>query len=135
LWDTGTGQLRECLSGARAWERILAVAFAPAGHLLAAGGVKRGVRFWNLAERKEGPALPGSKSLTFTAVYFSPDGRIVAGISQNIMKFWDAERRQELATLEFNQRVQDLAFSPDSQLLATAVHSVQLWPREVFAGS
>jgi WD40 repeat protein len=137
LWDTVTREQRDCLQvpWARAGVRILAVAFSPLGNLLAAGGVNRGVRLWDLAKREEGPPLPGSKSVTFSSVDFSPDGRIVAGICQAAVKFWDVERRQELAALGFDERVRDLAFSPDGQLLATARGTVRLWPREVFAGS
>jgi WD40 repeat protein len=137
LWDTVTRELRDSLEvpWARAGIRILSVAFSPGGKLLAAGGVHRGVRLWDLAQREEGPPLPGSRSKTFSAVYFSADGRIVAGISQRDVKLWDVERREELAALGFNERVRDLAFSSDGQLLATAASSAQLWPREVFAGS
>jgi WD40 repeat protein len=75
--------------------------------------------------------LPNSKENCTVGLGFSPDGKAFAGISTFVdqngdgcwggpIRLWDVETGQERATLLNNQtRLPDIAFSPNSNLLAT----------------
>lgn len=68
----------------------------------------------------------GSHSNTVTYLTFSPDGQWLASASHyefaNDVKIWDLHRQSCAATLSFEraQRINIMAFSPDSQILAVA---------------
>ena len=66
---------------------------------------------------------------TVQALAFSPDGKFLASAgSDRAIKIWEARTGKELVTLQTQGGAYGLAFSPDSQLLATGDGaSVRLW--------
>ncbi|MDX2042062.1 MAG: protein kinase [Acidobacteriota bacterium] len=111
-------------------DRILAVAFAPDGKLLASAGADQTIKLWDTTNWREVASLTGHSQM-IRAVAFSPDGKtLVSGSEDRFVKLWDVAARRELSTIRgHGGKVYSLAFSPDGQTLATASddHTVKLW--------
>ncbi|MBI4327574.1 MAG: WD40 repeat domain-containing protein, partial [Chloroflexi bacterium] len=108
----------------------VAYAVSPDGTWFAAGHTAGTLQLWRLTGWPETNTLscPGS----ICGVAFSPDGRLLAAATtQGAVKVWDVPARREAG--EFRARSHALfalAFSPDSQRLATAGEgdeAIKLW--------
>lgn len=109
-----------------------AAAFSPDGRVLAATG-SGSVRFMDVADgRTSGKPL----AVTATALAYSPNGKILATISQSpgtnssaTVNLWDAASHEELGgPVTVDATAGGLVFSPDSAMLATADGStVTFW--------
>jgi WD40 repeat protein/serine/threonine protein kinase len=116
VWEVGTGKRLFSFPGHTG--PVVAVAFSPAGGLVASGGRDWTVRVWSADSGKGLRVFRGHRSI-IRAVAFSPDGRRVASSSADgVIKVWEAETGQEL--LVFPGEVGALAFSPDGRRLASA---------------
>src|SRR5262249_37415404 len=95
--------------------RVSEIAFSPDGLLMAAAtDWVETVRVWN---RVTGLLVkeftPGSR------VQFSPDGKLLATSSGNVVHLWDVVTwKESVAPLEHSTRIACLAFAPDGQTLA-----------------
>jgi len=111
-------------------DRVLAVAFVPAGKLLASAGDDLTIKLWDTTNWREVASLTGHSQM-IRAVAFSPDGQTLAsGSEDRFVKLWDVGTRRELSTIRgHGGKVYSLAFSPDGRTLATASddHTVKLW--------
>jgi WD40 repeat protein len=100
-------------------EEAEALAFSPAGRLLAAGCDDGDVVLWDLRRGDAAGTLSG-RDFTARVLDFSPDGRILAtaGWGDTVL-LWDTARRALLGRLSgHGQQVEGLRFSPDGQTLA-----------------
>jgi eukaryotic-like serine/threonine-protein kinase len=118
VWDTATGTelLRRFTD-----EQLHAVAFDPAGRVLAAGGSAGGGRLvgWDLATGEEAFSWRGH-TRPILAVAVSPDGRVATGGADRVVKVWDAQTGREVLTLDgFPRAVSHLAFTRDGRALVT----------------
>ncbi len=126
LWDAATG--REVL---RLGEdgRYEAVAFSPDGRLVAAGTKDGEVRLIDAATGrtlralKEHPNAAYRKRLIYRdgrTVAFSPDGRMVAWGSWQVVQVWEVATGQERLSFPAHRgEVMSVAFFPDGRRLAT----------------
>jgi WD40 repeat protein/DNA-binding SARP family transcriptional activator len=120
------------------------LAISPDGKLLASVNAGTTVRLWDLATHRTVALLTEHRPGTITtSVAFSPDGRVLAsagggsassgpGGAQPIstVQFWDVATRHPLgpALRVHMGGIQDMKFSPDGTLLATAgFFSLRLW--------
>ncbi|HWG43464.1 MAG TPA: protein kinase, partial [Gemmataceae bacterium] len=111
---------------------IPTIALSRDGRLLSVPIPYTGPKFtpdWNVAilrdlmAGKDLPALKAPTATLVTRVTFSPDGKQIAGACESFqarLRLWDAATSREIKPLPGNARkVEYLAFSPDSKLLAT----------------
>ncbi len=139
LYDAHTGAELTLLSGntnlelahflgnrQRQLNKKPSVAFSPNGRILASACWDQNIRFWDVQTRQHIFTLLGS----INSVKFSPDGRILGGVSYNNIELWDAKTLKHLSTLtEELSGFTVIAFSPDGITLASAKvdKTIQLW--------
>jgi WD40 repeat protein len=110
--------------GAAWYEGWLAI--SPDGKMLLVGDNQRKARRWDVASGKEiGTPFPWEK---FTALAFSPDGRIIAAGDKSSFRLWESATGKS----QQGQMEPFLAFSPDSRTLLTAAPGggARLWDIE-----
>jgi serine/threonine protein kinase/WD40 repeat protein len=123
-WDGGSGRLlfqADRPSGA--------LAFAPAGDLLAGGTPRGGITLWSVPDGKEVATLEARRA-TIHSLAFSADGaRLAAGDSAGSVTVWDvAARRPVTYCYGSFHDVYAVAFSPDGTLLASGGRGpARLW--------
>jgi WD40 repeat protein len=100
----------------------VSVAFSPDGGTLAAvSDQEPGIRLWNVASRKEQPALVGRPGGGARTLAFSPDGQtLAAGDGDGTISLWDLTARQQSTLSGRVPGLRQVAFSPDGQTLAAA---------------
>lgn len=109
LWNATTGQKQRIL--ADEYSRFFSkLAFSPDGKMLSASGST-----WDVAS--------GQVLFNFGAEKFSPDGKTLAfasGGNEGIVTLLNPVTGQKLHTLEIGFKVDSIAYSPDSKIMATA---------------
>ncbi len=126
LWDVQTG---DCLHTWPHQGQVWAVAFHPNAQHLATAGCHRGVWVWDLTTGEAVHCFehPGTVS---HGVAFSPDGTWVAmGQANGEVMLWHWPSRRRHSCLDHQSRVWSVAFSADSQYLASSGfdHTVKIW--------
>jgi WD40 repeat protein len=148
LWDAATGRALATLTGVM--EVVMWVALSPDARSLAVGGggwkQPGRVELWDVSDML-GPAqqagLAGApaaaadvrpraavEGAALSSAAFSADGRFLALGSSNTVQVWDQAARKQLFILRGHRAwVWTVAFSPDSQTLASACMdgTVKLW--------
>lgn len=121
VWDPETSVAPRFLQGHDGV--VLAVAFDPAGVLLASAGEDRIVVLWDARTGRKVRRLEGHSG-PVTALAFSPDGARIAsagGTGDQTVKLWDAATGLPLRKLTSRPGpVYAVAFSPDGMSLASA---------------
>jgi dipeptidyl aminopeptidase/acylaminoacyl peptidase len=118
LWDTVAG--KEIRSFASNSGSVIALAFAPAGRIMASGSWDKTVCLWDVATGKELHRLLGHDGGVHS-VCFSPNGKWLASASADrTVRVWEVATGRELYRLRHEVSVFLLAFSPDGRMLAAA---------------
>ena len=111
---------------------VESVRFSPIdAAVLASAGDSHTLKIWDL--RDDTVTTLRGHTAEINSVAFSPDGRLlVSGGDDWTFKFWDVNRREHIATLEHvvdrtRYWVDDITFSPNGHLLATASKHIKLW--------
>ena len=152
LWDIQTGQCDHTLEGHTG--RVWTVAFSPQGQLLASGGDDQTIRIWHVSSQHKSSQrclkTLRERSGQIRCVEFSPNGRLLAtNNGDSTVKLWDVSQLypepldslagenpspspsvSRLRTLQgHGGKVWSIAFSPDSQRLATGSEdqTIRLW--------
>jgi WD40 repeat protein len=123
-WEAGSGRL---IFQAEQWAGALA--FAPAGNVLAGSDNQGRVTLWSVPEGRVTATLP-PVGVTVHCLAFSPDGRRLAvGDSTGTVTVWDVPARLPVTyCYGSHQDVYAVAFSPDGSLLASGGRGpVRFW--------
>lgn len=128
LWDVSrTVDEYEEFDGPRS--RMLDIAVMPDGKSVVAACRDGTVRVWDIASRTLSRTLPAS-SVEMLAVTISPNGRFVAATAfenQPVIKVWETHSWQLVSELTGHTGlVMALAFSPDSQRLASGSYDLKV---------
>jgi WD40 repeat protein len=129
LWEVGGGQVwHEAVSA----ERLRPLAFRPDGKILAAGGDEGKVALLRVENGEQIMVLDHSARVT--AIAFDPTGQFLATASEDgAARIVEVDSGDEIGRLSFGEgdlaRVEDVAFSPDGDLVAAIAYggSVCLW--------
>lgn len=110
---------------------VRAVALSPDGALMAVSGGSRGTSLWDTA-RLALVNEPWSRQPSCSALAFSPDGKLLAGVDEEgMLRLWNrkSDEHAEERLLLTGSPSRSLAFSPDGALLAIggADGTVRLW--------
>jgi WD40 repeat protein/serine/threonine protein kinase len=128
MWDVESGREVRTFRGHR--EGVAAIAFSPAGRLLASASNDKTAKLWEVESGQELFTLAGHTHHV-NHVAFSMDGRRLATASwDRTIKVWDTGTGRELLTLRGHaDDVLGVAFSPDGRQLASASwdQTVRLW--------
>jgi len=126
VWNLSTGEELLRLDGPG--ETTLCAVFSNDAKLVAAGGMDRLVKIWEMATGNLVSTIRGSES--FYGINFSPDGTLlVTGDKDGEVKLWEVSTGQELANFSSSNSYFRAVFSPDGKMLATAGRDgvVTLW--------
>lgn len=108
-------------------DRVFALAFSPDGRSLAASGRDGSIEVFDTRQSHVRWRVPGSMAVT-DGLLFSPDGQVLARVSDNV-QLWDAHTGRFIRTIHAGVGRLQIAFSPDSKLLASGISggAVYLW--------
>ena len=120
LWDPGSGELLNTLTGPRG--QVRCVAYSPDGTRLAAGGQDAIVRLWNPANTRQSTkhVVLAGHARAVTALAFSPDAKVLAsGGADGAVCLWDARTGAFIRDLtdRFGE-VYAVSFAPDGASVA-----------------
>lgn len=119
LWDLTTGEAEEIFKGHT--NAVSAVAFTPSGTPIASGSTDEYIILWDVATGEIVAQFENFFGVKSLAV--SPDGHYLAAgaLLSGRIGVWDILTREHLYWItEHEKSVFDIAFSPDSQFIASA---------------
>jgi WD40 repeat protein len=124
VWDATSGDLICTLP----MPHRARVTFSPDGHWLATSSIS--YQLWEVGSwQRKGPPIPGYPDPIFNCAAFSPDGRMMAILTEGRkVELLETSTAKPLATLEAPAAsgIAKLQFSPDGSQLAAAGYGVQL---------
>jgi WD40 repeat protein len=133
LWETATG--REVFRRVHQSASIRCLAFSPDGYRIATtGGFDRAVVIWDAATGRDLLSLHGHPGQVW-GVTFRADGQALASAGERMIRIWHAPRHKRITAAGrlilrgHEERLEAVAFSPDSRRIATASwdRTVRIW--------
>lgn len=126
LWDLATGKVKQTIAAAHS-SPINTLTLSPDGKLLASGSADGEVKVWD-AKTGDLAAQLSSQDSVINTLIFSRDGRYLFGGGQALQR-WELETQQDQLFFNDNNFINDLATSPDNQVLISvaADKTVRFW--------
>lgn len=126
IWETDT--LREIGNLSGNYDALTSLALSPDGQTLASGS-KKTIKLWHWQTGKEIYTINAHVGYVLSLV-FSPDQKhlICGGNSDdNLIKFWNLQRREAVQILKGNQGGVTLALSTDGHTLVSGSYDIKIW--------
>ncbi len=111
-------------------DRVGALALDSRGTMLASGGWDGSIILWDLTRGEKSTTLVGQSTPAITSLSFSPNGKyLAAGANDGSVAVWDVSSASLVNRMPgYMGGVDIIAFSPDSQLVATGSdRGITLW--------
>jgi WD40 repeat protein len=126
LWDASTGKEMAVLKGHES--TVTSVAFSPAGTLVATGSKDHTARLWDAADGRELAEMKGGE-YDIQTVAFTPDGGRLLTTTFFSTRLWNVATINDFGTFDLSQFSKAIAFSPESERLATIAfdQKARLW--------
>ena len=125
LWDLNTGKKAGVFTCLHPEGRVVStVAYSEKAKLAVTSGSHQHICLWNLETGKEVRKLAHSD---YAHVCFSPDGKRLAGLFNELLRIWDVETGKVLFGID-GVKAFCVAFSPDGKRLVTGGREkMQVW--------
>ena len=130
IWDVASKQVVHTLERGR----YAPVAFSPDGSTLAVAPIEKPIELWDVASGRLVRTLDAQGDNITRGIAFSPDSTRVAAAGNSdtggVARLWDVASGHVVGTLEHgNVGLHDVAFSPDSSMLASSSPdaTIRLW--------
>ena len=127
LWDAVSGQIIHSLEGHT--DSVKSVAFSPDGSMIASGSMDNSVILWDAATGQQLYRIRSDDDYV-SSIAFSPDGKILAFADPVVIRLWNIEKKEIVATLEgHHQPVTGLVFTPDGKKIISGSDdiTVRIW--------
>jgi len=109
-------------------------ALTPDGHYLVTNHSSLGVQVWDLSSGQ----VVSLTAATASALAISPDSRSVAFLMSDKITLWDIASGKQRSSIPFQQRADQIRFSPDGQWLyssAPSYYGASLWVWNMASGA
>lgn len=119
----------ELVVGIKASQKNLsAVAFSPDAMVLATSGLGPAIALWSLPTGEQITTLPTDDVAVGSLTFIDAGRRYLVSLGyEGTIRFWDAEDWEEARTIQPDDRIRGLRFSPDRRTIALSMESkVQL---------
>ena len=123
LWDAETGEMKSCFAEKTSLTKVTSVASRSNGRTLVSVSRNQDEDEDNADTVRLCDVETGKTKAEIANGVFSPNGRTIASVNANTVRLWDVDTGETKAsfTAEQTDEVRLVRFSPDSQILATAV--------------
>lgn len=129
LWNLRSGMNRKLPAQQGS---IMALAFDPAGRILASAGANGTIQLWDVVAARPHHLLHGHTNVV-VACTVSPNGRLLAsgGVDRTV-RLWDMESGVLLHTMrDHTNTIQALCFLPDGRLVSCSYdQTIRIWDSE-----
>jgi WD40 repeat protein len=117
IWDISSGNIIHTLKGHRL--NVWAVKFSPDGAKLASGSFDNNIHIWDPASGKLVRIISGHSEGVIDLSFSHSGQRLASTSDDKTIKLWNINDGSLLKTLQVDEHVQAVAFSPDDKRMMT----------------